>query len=153
MSFSLFAHAAVVSPHSILEKSHHLREMVKSDEAIQRISQGRAMIFSEEFVYIDEPWILTWAWIAKIIVYLGMHVTILSPLFCLLWGGQLIAVHLLPLFSPLLPAQSAVFGCAICHVDRDLHRLCGVAPLRCADALPLHEHLSVRICRDVASPL
>jgi hypothetical protein len=54
--------------------------MVKSDEAIQRISQGRAMIFSEEFVYIDEPWILTWAWIAKIIVYLGMHVILLSAL-------------------------------------------------------------------------
>ena len=56
---------------SALENAHHLRDMVESDRAIQKISEGQAMIFSDDIIYIDEPWILTKAWLAKIIVYLG----------------------------------------------------------------------------------
>lgn len=63
-----------------LENAHHLRDMVKSDSAIQKISEGQAIIFSDDFIYIDEPWILTKAWLAKIIVYLVLFF-LLSLLF------------------------------------------------------------------------
>jgi hypothetical protein len=58
--------------------------MVKSDSAIQKISEGQAIIFSDDFIYIDEPWILTKAWLAKIIVYLGKPSSLLRLLLLLL---------------------------------------------------------------------
>lgn len=52
--------------------------MVETDEELKKLDHGQALVYSDEFLYIDEPWILTRTWLAKFLIYLGKLRTLIT---------------------------------------------------------------------------